>query len=83
MKITFAGQAWEEYLSWGEDTKNPKSIHFLLRDLTRGGNEGTGKPEPLKGNLPGFWSRRIAAKNCLVYKITDEAAEIIQCRGHY
>ena len=83
MKITFAGQAREEHLSWGKDTKNPKSIHLLLRDQPRGGNEGVGKPEPLKGNLSSFWSRRIDAKNRLVYRVTDDAVEIIQCRGHY
>ena len=83
MKIIFTVQALEEYLSWGKDAKTLKRIHQLLQDMTRGGHAGTGKPESLKGDLSGFWSRRIDTKNRLVYSITDDAIEIIQCRGHY
>jgi toxin YoeB len=60
-----------------------KRINHLIRDIERGGYEGIGKPEPLRGNLSGWWSRRIDDVNRLVYRIQDEKIEIIQCKGHY
>jgi toxin YoeB len=60
-----------------------KRINQLIRDIERGGYEGIGKPEPLRGDLSGWWSRRIDDANRLVYRIQDEKIEIIQCKGHY
>lgn len=83
-KITFAPQAWEEYCYWQtQDKKSLKRINQLLRDISRNNFTGMGKPEPLKGNLSGYWSRRIDDVNRLVYQVKDEQIEIIQCRGHY
>ena len=83
-KITFTPQAWEEYCYWqSQDKKILKRINQLLQDVSRNGFTGIGKPEPLKENLSGYWSRRIDDVNRLVYRIKDEQIEIIQCRGHY
>lgn len=60
-----------------------KRINALIRDVERGGFEGLGKPEPLKGELSGFWSRRIDDVNRLVYRISGDVLEILSCRGHY
>ena len=84
MPFQFSSQAWEEYLYWqGEDKKIVKRINDLLQDIIRGGYAGIGKPEPLKGNLSGYWSRRIDDKNRLVYKLEGETCIILQCKGHY
>ena len=83
-KITFTPQVWEEYCYWQtQDKKILKRINQLLQDISRNGFTGIGKPEPLKENLSGYWSRRIDDVNRLVYQIKDEQIEIIQCRGHY
>lgn len=83
-KITFTPQAWEEYCYWqSQDKKTLKRINQLLQDICRNGYSGIGKPEPLKENFSGYWSRRIDEVNRLVYRISDEQIEIIQCRGHY
>ena len=83
-KITFSPQAWEEYCYWQkQDKKILKRINQLLKDISRNGFTGIGKPEPLKENLSGYWSRRIDDVNRLVYQIKDGQIEIIQCRGHY
>lgn len=83
-KITFTNRAWEEYCYWQtQDKKTLKKINLLLEDIKRNGFIGIGKPEPLKDNLIGFWSRRIDEVNRLVYKIDNEQVEIIQCKGHY
>lgn len=82
-KLIFTERAWEEYLYWQkQDKKTLKRINSLLKDVERNGFEGIGKPEPLK-NYDGCWSRRIDYVNRLVYKISDEYIEIIQCKGHY
>lgn len=60
-----------------------KRINILLEDIARNGNEGIGKPEPLRGNLMGFWSRRINDKDRLIYKIEKENVYILACRYHY
>jgi len=88
MKIQFSLEAWEQYTDWQiQDKKALKRINALLKDIARGNPfAGIGKPEPLKGNLSGFWSRRIDAHNRLVYRIREEqggTCEIAQCRGHY
>ena len=77
--------AWEDYLYWqGQDKKTLKRINALLRDIDRNGiAEGIGKPEPLRGNLSGWWSRRIDDANRIVYRIRDNRIEIIQCGSHY
>ena len=81
-KLIFAEKAWEDYLYWQEtDKKTLKRINVLLRDIARNGNDGIGKPEPLKHR--DGWSRRIDEVNRLVYQIKDETIEILQCKGHY
>lgn len=83
-KLSFTARAWEEYCYWQtKDKKTLKRINQLLQDIIRNSFTGIGKPEPLKENLSGYWSRRIDDVNRLVYKISDEQIEIIQCRGHY
>ena len=87
MEIKFSQDAWEHYTNWqARDKKTLKRINELLKDIVRGNPfEGIGKPEPLKGNLSGFWSRRIDG-NRLVYRIQGEQEEICQvaqCKGHY
>lgn len=76
--------AWEDYLFWQtQDKKTLKRINLLLQDVERNGNVGIGKPEPLRGNLQGYWSRRIDDTNRLVYRIVGNRIEILQCRSHY
>lgn len=76
--------AWEDYLYWqSQDKKTLKRINQLLKDIDRNGYEGIGKPEPLSGNLSGFWSRRIDDKNRIVYRIFNDRIEIAQCGSHY
>jgi toxin YoeB len=77
-------EAWEDYVYWQtQDRKTLKRINQLLDDIARGGYEGIGKPEPLKGEFSGFWSRRIDEVNRLVYRLRDETIEILSCKGHY
>jgi len=85
MKINFTETGWGDYLYWeGQDKKTLKQINKLIADIERNGYDGIGKPEPLIGDLSGWWSRRIDEKNRLVYRlINDEAIEISQCKGHY
>ena len=84
MPFQFSSQAWDEYLLWqATDKKIVKKINELLQDIIRGGYSGIGKPEPLKGELSGYWSRRIDEKNRLVYKVENETVFILQCKGHY
>lgn len=76
--------AWEDYIYWQkQDKKTLKRINQLIQDIERNGNEGLGKPEPLKGDLQGYWSRRIDSTNRLVYRINQNRIEILQCRTHY
>ena len=76
--------AWDDYLYWqSQDKKTLKRINQLLKDIERNGYQGIGKPEPLIGNLSGFWSRRIDNKNRIVYRITNNKIEIAQCGSHY
>ena len=84
MSIDFSKSAWDNYLYWqSSDKKIIKRINQLIEDIIRNGNIGIGKPEPLKGNFSGWWSRRIDDTHRLVYKINNESIEILQCRGHY
>ena len=83
-KILFDEKAFADYLYWQvHDKKTLKRVNALLKDIERNGFEGIGKPEPLKGDLSGYWSRRIDDANRLVYKINGEQIEILQCKGHY
>lgn len=83
-KIAFTDRAWEEYCYWQkQDKKTLKRINLLLEDIKRNNFVGIGKPEPLKNDLSGFWSRRIDNANRIVYRISNEQIEIIQCKGHY
>lgn len=76
--------AWEDYLYWQEnDRKTLRRVNVLIKDIERGGYSGIGKPEPLTGDLSGYWSRRIDACNRIVYRITGDSIEIIQCGSHY
>ena len=76
--------AWADYLHWQQqDRRTLERIHLLLKDIDRNGYRGIGKPEPLTGNLRGWWSRRIDDKNRLVYRIRENRIEIIQCGSHY
>lgn len=84
MQFLFSADAWSEYTCWqARDRRTLKRINDLLQDIGRGGYQGIGKPEPLKGDLSGYWSRRIDDKNRLVYRIQGEVCEVIQCSGHY
>lgn len=83
-KIVFTEQAWKDYLYWQtQDKKTLKRINQLLEDIERNGYSGIGKPEPLKGNLTGYWSRRIDDTHRVVYRLSGELIEVLQCRGHY
>lgn len=84
MKIIFNSFSWEEYLSWqNQDRKILKKINDLIKDIQRHPFEGKGKPEPLKYELSGFWSRRIEREHRLVYKVDDDAIFIYSCKFHY
>lgn len=83
-KILFTEQAWQDYLYWQtQDKKTLKRINQLLEDIERNGYSGIGKPEPLKGNFSGYWSRRIDDTHRIVYRLSGEFIEVLQCRGHY
>ncbi|MCL1875250.1 MAG: Txe/YoeB family addiction module toxin [Synergistaceae bacterium] len=84
MKIIWFEEAWEDYIHWQtQDKKTIKRINQLLQDATRNCYTGIGKPEPLKGEFSGFWSRRIDEVNRLVYRIEDNILEVLSCKGHY
>ena len=84
MKKMWHDEAWEEYLYWQtQDKKTLKRINALIKDIQRNPFEGIGKPEPLKGNLSGWWSRRIDDTNRIVYYQQQDMLFIVACRGHY
>lgn len=83
-KLSFASSAWSEYLEWqAHDKKTLKRINTLIKSILRTPFEGLGNPEPLKGNLSGYWSREINEKDRLVYEVTEKSIEIIQLENHY
>lgn len=82
-KITFANNAFDEYLSWNEDKKVQKKINSLIKEIMRTPFEGVGKPEPLRNDKLSRWSRRINEKDRLVYQYEKGNIIIYQCRGHY
>jgi toxin YoeB len=84
MKITFSKNAWEDYTSWlTEDKKMLKKINDLIKEIQRTPFEGRGKPEPLKYELSGYWSRRIDREHRLVYQVSGNEILIYSCRYHY
>ncbi len=84
MNKTWHDNAWNEYLDWQtKDKRMLKKINALLRDIDRQPFTGIGKPEPLKGDKQGYWSRRIDDGNRIVYKVEREQIIVVQCGGHY
>lgn len=84
MKLVFAENAWDDYLFWQKtDKKITNRINLLIKDIQLNKYEGIGKPEPLKHNLSGYWSRRINSEHRIVYKITDDSVFIVQLKYHY
>jgi len=82
--LSWTDESWKDYLYWqAQDKRTLKRINKLITDVKRSPFEGIGKPEPLKENLSGFWSRRIDDTNRLVYAVNEEAITIISCRYHY
>ena len=84
MRINWEPNAWDEYVEWQTTDKAIlKRINRIIKEIQRTPLEGIGKPEPLKHDLSGYWSRRIDDANRLVYKVENDVLTIIQCRGHY
>lgn len=84
MKLIWSTQAWEDYLYWQSSDKSTlRKINDLIREIKRTPFIGKGKPEPLRYDLAGFWSRRITLEHRLVYGIEDDALLIVACRYHY
>ncbi len=84
MKKVFLSPAWEDYLHWQQTDKSIlRKINSLIKEIERAPFEGTGKPEPLKHNLAGWWSRRLNLEHRLVYRVENESIIILQCRYHY
>lgn len=85
MRLVWDINAWEDYVWWQpQDRKTLKRINLLVQDIIRNGNEGIGKPEPLRYDFAGYWSRRITDEHRLVYKIVDDTeVRIAACRYHY
>ena len=82
--LAWTDEAWSDYLYWqGQDKKTLKRINKLISNSKRSLFEGIGKPEPLKENLSGFWSRRIDETNRLIYAVSVSHLTIISCRYHY
>lgn len=84
MKLLWEDRAWSDYLYWQtQDKKTLKRINALIKDILRSPYQGIGKPEPLRENLSGWWSRRIDETNRIVYYEQEEIVYIISCLGHY
>ena len=88
MKLVFSERAWAQYVTWqGEDAKALTRLNGLIQECMRDSLRGTGKPEPLGGNLSGWWSRRIDREHRLVYRVSGkgdvQALGVAQCRYHY
>ena len=82
--ITFTSTAWKEYMKWqSRDKKIANRINLLIKDVQRSPFEGLGKPELLKENLSGYWSRQITEKHRFIYKVSDDSVNIIQVENHY
>lgn len=84
MRLIFSEKAWEDYLYWQKvDKQILKKINTLIKDIQREPFEGIGKPEPLKYELSGFWSRRITDEHRLIYEVDENSIAIASCRYHY
>ena len=84
LDLLFLPEGWEDYLYWqSQDKKTMRRINALIKDIQRNPFEGLGKPEPLKENYQGWWSRRIDKVNRIVYKVENRRLIIAQCRTHY
>ncbi|SCZ82123.1 Txe/YoeB family addiction module toxin [Acidaminobacter hydrogenoformans] len=82
--LAFTPEGWEDYLYWqSQDKRTLRRINLLLQDIIRNGYDGIGKPEPLKYDYKGFWSRRIDDNNRIVYRVDGEQIIIAQCGSHY
>ena len=84
MRLLWEDDAWEDYLYWQtQDRKMLKRVDALIKDICRSTFDGIGKPEPLKHNLSGWWSRRIDEANRIVYYEREGIIYLVSCRGHY
>ena len=84
MRLLWEDRAWDDYLYWQtQDKKTLKRINILVEEIKRTPFEGRGKPEALKDNLSGYWSRRIDETNRIVYFVQNDIVYVISCRGHY
>lgn len=84
MKFLFTELSWEDYLYWQKNDKQKlKRINELLKDISRSPYAGIGKPEPLRFNYSGFWSRRIDEEHRLIYRVVEDEIQIAKCRFHY
>lgn len=84
MRLVFAERAWDDYLHWqAEDAKILARLNALIKETSRAPFAGIGKPEPLRGELSGWWSRRITQEHRLVYRVENGELQIAQCRFHY
>ena len=81
--ILWDGDAWEDYCAWQTDKATLKRINALIKEARRDPFSGIGKPEPLRHDLSGLWSRRINDTDRLTYKVTDDMIIILACKGHY
>jgi toxin YoeB len=82
VKLIFSRRAWDDYTGH-TDRALIRRTNQLIDDIMRNGHDGIGKPEPLRGDLAGWWSRRINREHRLVYRLTDDGVEIAACRTHY
>lgn len=84
LNVSFSGRAWSHYQEWqAVDRKMLDRLNRLINEAARTPFAGTGKPEPLRHDKSGWWSRRITDEHRLVYRVIDSRLEIAQCRGHY
>ncbi|WIM66893.1 Txe/YoeB family addiction module toxin [Corynebacterium breve] len=84
MVLSWSTHGWVDYLYWqSTDKKVLKRINTLIKDIPRNGHEGIGKPEPLKHEFSGYWSRRITDEHRLVYSYAEDSIVILSCRYHY
>ncbi|MDY0164854.1 Txe/YoeB family addiction module toxin [Desulfobotulus sp.] len=84
MRLIFSAHAWDDYLFWQKtDKQTLRRINALIKETMRTPFEGIGKPEPLKHALSGYWSRRISDEHRFIYKVSEDAIEIVQLRYHY
>mgnify|MGYP001104618921 FL=1 len=84
MRLLWEDRAWDDYLYWQmQDKKVLKRVNLLIKEISRSPFDGIGKPEPLKNNLSGWWSRRIDETNRIVYYEQDGIIYVVSCRGHY